>query len=61
MASSKDKSDVDREVDDFMTESGGRMYEASEADAASEPQSKKRKNAQNPEVRKPTPSARLKS
>jgi len=52
MASANDKSDKDREVDDFMTESGGRMYEPSADDAVSEHQNKKRKNANNPEVRK---------
>jgi len=47
MASSRDESALDREVDDFMNESGGRMYEASPDDPAGESQgSKKRKAAQ---------------
>lgn len=61
MASANDRSDKDREVDDFMAESGSRMDEPSPADAASEPQVKKRKNVADPEVRTSIQSTILKS
>jgi hypothetical protein len=51
MASTDDRSAIDQEVNDFMAESGGRMYEASPDDPAAQPQTKKRKGPQDTEVR----------